>query len=364
MNNIGFAFPLSRLHWWLGLAILALGGLTYLLLQLEKHREVRLARFVDLRLAPRLLVGHDPNLRRPLFWLALLGFAFMSIVFAEPRWGRSWQEVHRQSHDILVLLDTSESMLAENPLPNRLGRAKLKIDSILELTPGDRFGLIAFSGAAELMCPLTLDLGYFRSVLNAVTTDSISLEGTDIAAALEVAIKTYKEHAEETGDYSNDARAIILISDGEEVSGDAVALAAEASELAHVYVIGVGDPRGTEITYMNPLDRRVGAAAGMGGHLSKLDEDTLQRIAVDGAGGYHRSTPGNTDVEKIYGLIELLASRTVSSDIRFQLVNRYQWPLALAIFCFAGEGLWIIMLPKFRARRARAAEARGDEEYA
>jgi Ca-activated chloride channel family protein len=362
VNTIGFAFPLSRLHWWLGLAVLVLGGLTYLLLRLERHRDDRLARFVTLRLAPRLLIGHDPTIRRPLFWLAIIGFGFMAFAFAQPRWGRSWQEVHRQSHDILVLLDTSESMLAENPLPNRLERAKLKINSILDRTPGDRFGLIAFSGAAELMCPLTLDLAYFRSVLNAVDTDSISLEGTDIAAALETAIETYEEQAEETGDYSSDSRAIILISDGEEVSGDAVALASEASKFAHVYVIGVGDPRGTEVAYSNRLGPRAAASTGLGTHFSKLDEGTLQRIAVNGAGGYHRSTPGNTDVEKIYGLIERLASRTVSSDIRFQLVNRYQWPLAVAILCFAGEGLWLIMLPRLRKRRVRAAEARGEEE--
>ena len=98
--------------------------------------------------------------------------------------------------------------------------------------------------------------------------------------------------------------------------------------------------------------------------MSKLDEETLSRIAIEGRGGYTRSTPGNSDVDQIYGLIEQLSSRGVDSDIRFQLVNRYQWPLAVAIICFLAEGIWLVVLPHLRARRAADAAKTGDPQHA
>ena len=261
----------------------------------------------------------------------------------------------RLSRDIMICLDTSESMLAKNPLPNRLERSKQKILALIDRAPGDRYGLVAFSGGAELQCPLTHDQGYFRAVLNAVDTDTISYEGTDIAAALHEATEVFKEDAEQTGDYNKDARAILLISDGEQVAGDAVEAAEEAARYARVYVIGVGDPNGAEIRIPD-LVRRTTRGGGEATHLSKLDEDTLIKVAQFGQGGYIRTTPDNRDIEEIHGHIEKLAARSADSDIRFHLVNRYQWPLALAILCFAAEGLWVAVLPKFRywGRRFRS----------
>lgn len=367
--NIAFAFPLNQAHWWIGLGLAGLGLAAYALTVFERRRATRLSRFVDARLAPRLLIGHNARMRRPLFWMAFLGFVFLAAAFAQPHWGQAWQEVHTRSHDVLVLLDISESMLAENPLPNRLQRAKQKIESILEKTPGDRFGLIVFSGEAQLLCPLTSDHAYYRSVLNAVDTNTVSEEGTTISRALDTALETFSAAAEETGDYSMNSRAILLISDGEKaVDSEAEAEVAavldrtkELSKYARCFVIGVGDPRGTEITYKNAKGLKETVMDGGKPHLSKLDEETLSRVAIEGGGGYIRSTAGNDDVDKIYGLIQQLEARGVSSDIRFQLVNRFQWPLALAIACFAGEGLWLALLPKLRSFGRPAKPEDGEE---
>lgn len=359
--NIEFAFPWRELHWWLLASALLLAAIAFLLRRLERGRSQRLRRFVDVELAPRLLIGHDARLRRPLFWLVLLGFASMALTFAQPHWGEQWQEVTRRSHDILIVLDVSESMRATDMLPNRLERAKQKIVSILDRSKGDRFGLVAFSGTAELMCPLTLDMGYFRTVLNAVDTDSISMEGTDIGAALEEAVKTFRDFDEETDDYAVDSRAILLISDGEQVAGNAVAVAAEASKYARVFVIGVGDPNGIEVAF-SALDGRRGRRISTGEtHFSKLDEETLSRIAMEGKGGYITSTPDNADIEQIYELTQQLAARNISGNLRLQLVNRYQIPLAMAIVFFAAEGLWLVLLPWLRDRRERAGYGREEE---
>ncbi len=349
-----FAFPLRQLALWLGVAAAAIALIVVGLRALERRRQQRLERFVEAGLAPRLLLGYDPRMRRWLFWFSVAGFACMALTFAQPHWGQSWQEIRKQSHDIIICLDTSESMNAANPLPSRLDRAKQKILSILDRTPGDRFALVAFAGAAALECPLTHDQGYFKAVLNAIDTDTISMEGTNLAAAMKEAVKTFKEDSEKTGVINNNSRAIILISDGEQVSGDAVKEAGDASEFARVYVIGVGVPNGTEIAVPDWMRRYVKPPYT---HLSKLDEETLSKVAIEGKGGYVRSTPDNTDINQIYGYIQSLTAYTASSDIRQRLVNRYQWPLSAAVVCFAGEGLWIVLMPWVRRRRVRRGPA-------
>ncbi len=350
--NAGFAIPNDRLYLWVGLAVLAIAFLVFLLRRLERRRARRLDSFVESRLAPRLVAGADARQRRPLFWLTVLGTALLVLALMQPHWGESYDVTHTRSHDVLVLLDVSESMLAESPAPNRLERAKQKIAALTDKAFGDRFGLVAFSGAAELMCPLTLDHGYFRTVLNAVTTDSISLEGTDIAAAFEVAQATFEDQESDPSAGDRGSRAVLLISDGEAVSGNAGAAVEKLSKLAHVFVIGVGDPRGTNVTYTN---RFVRGDVGAENHLSRLDESALQELALAGGGGYIRSTASNRDMDEIFGLIGQLFARGVEGDIENRLVNRYQWPLAGAVACFTGEGLWLVLLPWLGRRRERRA---------
>ncbi|MCP4641052.1 MAG: VWA domain-containing protein [bacterium] len=355
--KVAFAFPWSQLHWWLGGIVLAVAAVVVLLRVLEALRHKRLHRFVEAALAPRLLLGYDARSRRPLFWLPVLGVLFLALTFAQPHWGQSWQEVRQFSRDIIVCLDTSESMRATNPLPNRLERAKQKVGSLLDLATGDRFGLVAFSGAAALQCPLTADHGYFKAVLNAVDTDTISREGTDIADAIREAVEAFRQEAQSTGLSSKGSRGILVISDGEEVSGDAIEAAEEAAEVARVFVIGVGDPRGAEVELPEWMGRY--GAGVEGKHLSKLDEDTLQKVAMAGNGAYVRARVDTWDIDQIFDRFEALSARSVGSDIRFRLVNRFQWPLALAILCFVGEGLWLVTMPW--VRRWRMAHAQEEE---
>lgn len=359
--HIEFIFPFSQLALWLGVALAGLAAVVIGLRALEKRRQRRLERFVDAALAPRLLLGYDSGVRRPLFWLTVLGTGFLALALAQPHWGQAWREIRQQSHDIVVCLDTSESMHAANPLPTRLDRAKQKILSILDRNPGDRFALVAFAGASALECPLTHDLGYFKSVLAAVDTDTISAEGTDIASAIREGVKVYKDESERTGVSDSATRAILLISDGEQVAGDAIKEAEKAAEFGRVYVIGVGDPNGTEITLPDWMGRYVNTQDAGKPHLSKLDEETLSKVAISGKGGYIRSTPDNSDIEQIYDYIKQLTAYTASSDVRLRLVNRYQWPLALAIVCFAGEGVWIAVMPRLRARRLRRGVTAANE---
>ena len=363
--EFAFIFPTSQFYLWAGVAVGSLAAVALTLRALERFRSRRLDTFIESQLAPRLLSGVDARLRRPLGWFTLFGFGFMALALAQPHYGTSLELLTRRSHDIIVCLDTSESMLAKSPLPDRLTRAKQKVGSIMDRAFGDRFGLVAFSGAAELMCPLTLDHGYYRTVLNAVGTDSISLEGTDIAAALEVAMATFQDQDAETAGASNESRAILVISDGEEVTGDAIEAARRASKYARIYVIGVGDPRGTPVTYRNRFAQGVQLSEKDYTHVSILDEATLQRIAVEGRGGYIRSQADNSDVDEVFELIQQLFAQDVAGDIRRRLVNRFQWPLAAGLACFFAEGVWLVLLPWVRRWRERGRGVVGEgAEYA
>ncbi len=353
--NIQFAFSAEQAPLWCAVALIVLAAGILGLRWSERKRRARLAVLIDASLASRLLEGYDERIRRPLSWLAALGLVALLLAFAQPRWGKSWVNVARESRDILVLLDTSESMNAQNPLPTRLERARQKIQSLLDICPGDRFGLIAFAGEAAMEVPLTLDLNYYRAVLDSITTDTLSVEGTDITAALREARRVFDEDAKKSGDAGRAARIIIMVTDGEQTSGDDVAEVANMKDYATFYVLGIGDPKGASVTYPKWMQRY--ASAGLPDdqktHLSMLDEEGLMKLPIDSGGIYVRIRPDDADVRLIRDELEKIQSRAVSDKMRYNLINRYRWPLGVALFCFMAEGLWVGLMPWIRAYRLR-----------
>lgn len=354
--NIQFVFPYGQLPVWLLLGVLALLALYYGLSRLEAHRSRRIDRFVEAKLAPRLLAGYDARVRKPLFWLVFFGLSALLVALAQPRWGQAMVPSTRASRDVLVVLDTSLSMNAQNPQPDRLSRAKSKIEALLDRMPGDRFGLIAFSGGAAIQCPMTLDHAYFRSILNVVNTDTITELGTNIEAALNEARALFQKEAEETGINEPGARAVLLISDGEQVRGEALRAAEALANYATINVMGIGDPEGAVVMFPQHLRRFTANQTMPMQHLSKLDEENLISIAERGGGVYVRSVAHNGDVDRIIDEIDYMRARAVSDDIRMSMVNRYRWPLAVALFCFAAEGFWLAAMPWLRQWRMKRGE--------
>ena len=351
--NIQFAFSPAQAPVWGAVAVVLLVAAILGLRWSDRRRRARLAALIDASLAPRLLEGYDERIRRPLAWLAVLGLVALMLTFAQPRWGRSWVNVARESRDIMILLDTSESMNAQNPLPTRLERARQKIQSLLDLCPGDRFGLIAFAGEAATEVPLTLDLNYYRAALNSITTDTLSIEGTDITAALREARRVFDEDAKKSGKEGSTSRVVIVVTDGEQTSGDDKAEAAKMKDYATVYVLGIGDPKGATITFPKWMQRYARLSEDQKTHVSRLDEDNLKKLATDSGGAYARITPDDSDVKFIREELEQVQSRAVSDKMRYNLINRYRWPLGAAIFCFMAEGFWVILMPWIRSYRLR-----------
>ncbi len=353
-----FAFTITQAPLWatLGVVILVMAFLA--LRFLERRHEGRLHRFVEASLAERLMPAYTLQVRRPLFWLAILGIFFLLLAVSQPHWGKKWTPVTRNSRDILVLLDVSCSMSAQNPPPTRLDRARQKIESLLEKCPADRFGLIVFSGEAASMCPLTLDQGYFRSLLDAVNTDTLSIEGSDLAAALLEAEDAFNADAQRFGGTENNTRIVLVISDGEQTASNAVETAERISALGAIYTLGIGDAQGAVVEFPEWMRQYVRIPDEKLTHVSKLDEDTLTKIALAGKGAYVRITPDNADINFLHSEFENFRGKLSSDTVRFRMVNRYRWPLAAACLCFAAEGAWLSVLPWLRRRRLRREELR------
>jgi Ca-activated chloride channel family protein len=340
-----------------GLAVLAAA-----LRRLDSRREGRLQAFVESHLAPRLVRGYDARLRRPLGWLTLLAAAALGLALLQPQWGVDWEKRDESVRDVLLLIDVSESMRAADLTPSRMERARQTAAELLEEAPGERFGIIAFAGAAVLQCPLTLDHGYVRTVLDAVDTNSISREGTNVAAALREARRIFEEDAAANALRDGerpDNRSVVLLSDGEADGREAAAEARELAPYARVYVVGVGSEEGAVVEPPPWIETEAQ------GHVSRLYEDELRSIARAADGFYTRSTANLRGAERIAAMVRRQEGAEREAEYVPRPVNRYQWPLALAVACFALEGLWLSALPwrsRLRGRRAAGAKGQAAEE--
>ena len=272
---------------------------------------------------------------------AMLGVlvAFL-LIFAliGPRWGFQWHEVKRQGIDIMVAIDTSNSMLAQDVKPSRLERSKLAIEELLDLLQGDRIGLIAFAGNSFLQCPLTLDYSAFAIALNAVEAGIIPRGGTSISSAIRTAITAFEGKAKKY-------KALILITDGEDHKGDPVKAAEEAAEQGiKIFCVGVGTREGELIPVVDEDGNRSFLKDREGQVVkSRLDETTLQKIALTTGGGYVRASGVEYGLDVIYNeKIATMEKRELESKLQKRYEERYQIPalIALGLLCleaFLGE---------------------------
>ncbi len=257
-------------------------------------------------------------------FLVMLGILTIIFALMRPRWGFHWEEIKRVGIDIIVAVDCSQSMMAEDVQPNRIERAKREIQDILNMLEGDRIGLVAFAGTSFVQCPLTLDYGAFRIFLDYLDTDLIPVQGTAITKAIQEAIGCFDRT-------QKGSKAIILITDGEDHEGDPLEAAKEAKNRGvKIFTIGIGKEGGAPI----PEKDKSGFKKDKQGAviLTKLDEKTLQRIALETGGSYVRSVTGDLDLEKIYKEgIKGMEQKELASTKKRIWEERFQWFLLFAI---------------------------------
>ena len=262
---------------------------------LGRNRKKLLQIFAEKELH-KTLFPTDSNLKRwSKFALILLALTCLVFAAANPQVGTKMQEVKQTGIDVFILLDVSNSMMAEDIKPNRLEKAKYQISNLINKLRGDRIGLIIFAGQAYVQIPLTTDYSAANLFLSAVDVNSVPSQGTAIASALNLATASF--------DTLSTQKVIIAITDGEDHEGDVEKAVENAlSRDIKIYTIGLGSQGGVPIPIYNNGSQLVGFKKDREGNtvLTKLDEEVLKRIAIDGNGKYFRGTNYEDHLDKIY----------------------------------------------------------------
>jgi Ca-activated chloride channel family protein len=264
--------------------------------------------------------------------LVLLGTSCLVLALVQPQFGTKLEMVSRRGVDVIVALDVSRSMLAQDLKPNRLERARFEVTSFIDRLEGDRVGLVAFAGQSLVLCPLTLDYGAAKLFLDAADTDAVPYQGTAIAEAIRAAGRAF-------GSQDRKYKALVLITDGEDHAGRVLEAARQAGdEGVRIFAVGVGTPDGELI----PIGQEGQGdfLKDQGGNVvkSRLDEGALREIARITDGGYVRSGGGRVGLEEVYAQVDAMEKRDLGSRRYTQFVDRYQWPLGLALALFLVEG--------------------------
>lgn len=307
----------------------------FLLFWLLKRRMTAAAQLVDPAVMTQLIPGwKKPNHGLKLS-LWLIGMAFVTITLARPQWGFQWQEVKRRGLDMIVVLDTSRSMLAEDIKPNRLQQAKWGIRDLVGQLKGDRIGLVAFAGSSFLQCPLTIDYAALLLTLDDVYAGIIPRGGTAIEQALRTAMDSFEK--ESTAD-----KVILLITDGEDHEGKPESLAQELKKLGiRVYSIGIGSSDGELIPVADESGRTAFLKDRSGNVIkSSLKDDVLRSLASETGGAYVRSAPGDSGLDRLFmeHLSHLKRDEQESKMVK-AYEDRFAWFLAIGLFFLACEAI-------------------------
>lgn len=264
---------------------------------------------------------HTKNLRSGLI---IVGVIFILIALARPQWGESLVEQKSRGLDIVIALDTSQSMLATDVRPNRIQRAKLAINDLLDKAEGDHIGLIAFAGKALLQCPLTLDYDALRQTLDHLEVGIVPQSGTNLAAAIKEAEASFLSVDTE--------KILILMTDGEDLEGAGLVQAQKAhTQGVTIYTVGVGSAEGDFVPDPDNLRRNLIDSEG-NAILTRLDPIALKALARASGGEYRALGQTNDGLESVYReLTTRFVSQERASNYYTVRVERFQWPLAIAI---------------------------------
>ncbi len=352
LNFLWLLVPVAALFWWA-----------------ERRRRALIGRIV----APKLraiLAGNTSPFRRIFRGACVVAaLALLVVALAEPRLGYDTLDVPHRGRDVVIAMDVSRSMMATDVAPTRLQRAKLLAEDLVSELGGDRIGLVAFAGSAFLQAPLTLDHGAVLSALDELDTDLIPKGGTNLAAAIRASGEAFTKA-------EGFSRAIIIISDGEELDADGLAAARDAAaDGVRIFTVGVGSAEGSEIPLApgefvrDPSGKVV---------QSKLDAARMKEIAEETGGFY---TPLDEQAARLLAAegIGKMAESEIDTESSRRPIERYQWPLGAALvllvlqalvgerrrvpFAATAVALWLAVAPPSQASGLSAYE-QGNYEQA
>ena len=316
-------FRLENPYYLYGLIIIPILILLFIMVLYWKKRS--LLRFSDKKFMGILVPAYSSGKLIVKFILLLIAFLFLVIGLTNPQIGSKLIKVERKGIDIMILLDVSNSMLAEDVQPNRLGKAKQSISKMIDKLGNDRIGIIVFAGKAYTQLPITSDHSAAKLFLSTINTNIVPTQGTSIGTAIEMAGGSFGE--------SDHSKAIIVITDGEDHEGDAIQAAQlVAKKDIKVYTIGMGLPGGSPIPeYRN--GRVVGYKKDKDGStvVTKLNEKTLQQIASAGNGEYVGRNNTSVLLGRIIDQISQLEKTEFDSKLFSDYEDRFQYFIAISI---------------------------------
>jgi Ca-activated chloride channel family protein len=321
---------------------------TVLLVLFLVWRKKALNRFGEFHLIHRLIPEFSTGRLVFKFVLLMIAFTFLVLALADPQTGSKMEKVQRKGIDIMIALDVSNSMLAEDIRPSRLERAKQSISKLIDRLDGDRIGIIVFAGKAYNQLPITTDYGAAKMFLSAINTNIVPVQGTAIADAVDMATNSFGQ--------STHNKAIIVISDGEDHQGDVL----EKTEVAAkkgivVYTVGMGIPEGGPIPVYNG-EIRTGYKKDRYGStiITHLDESLLQRIASVGKGMYVRANNSEEGWQKVFDDLNKIQKSELESRQFSDYEDRFQYFIGFSLlflifelFVFDKKNQWFSRFKPF-----------------
>lgn len=294
-----------------------------------KLRQKRIRRFGDENLVNQLM----PSYAKGKAWVRLslyaVAFFFFVLGLSRPQIGAKLKEHETKGAEIMIVLDVSNSMLAEDYSPNRLERAKLAIARLVDKLREDRIGLIVFAGNSFVQLPITTDYVSAKMFLNSISTESVPVQGTAIGEAINTAMRSFSVQSQKS-------RAIVVITDGENHEDDPVAAAKQAAELGvRVFTIGVGSPEGKPIPMNGELLKDKNGEI----VVTRLDENVLQEVARAGNGIYVRAGNSEFGLNPIIDDIKKMEDEKYTSIVFEEYDERFMYFFAIALFFLVLEML-------------------------
>jgi Ca-activated chloride channel homolog len=307
------------------------------------QRNKRLNKFADKELISTLSETSSRQKKNFKFTLYLLGLFFLILGIANLQTGSKLKEVKREGSDIMVCLDVSNSMLAQDLTPNRLERAKIAIEKMINQLQGDRLGIIVFAGQAYVQLPITTDYSAAKLFLESINTKIVPNQGTNIAAAINLALESF-------GKDEGKNKAIVIITDGENNEDDSVVKSAEEASNNNIVIhtIGVGSEKGVPIPhYVN--DAAAGYKKDKAGNtvVTKLDSKTLEDIAGAAGGVYVHAANSDMGLETIMDKIAELDKTQMESKQFTDYEDQFQWFLGAALFFLVVELMFTERVSEF-----------------
>jgi len=292
-----------------------------------KLKERAKRRFGNLDLIDKLSSSYSKSKQRFKVFILILALFFLLFSLARPQFGTKLTMLKRKGVDIVIALDTSLSMLAEDMKPNRLDKAKREVSGLIDRMKGDRVGLVAFAGASFVQCPLTLDHSAAKMFLDIIDINLIPKPGTAIGDAIRTSVKAFEQTERKF-------KILVLITDGEDHESNPIEAAKIASkEGIRIYAIGIGSVQGEPIPLKDAKGNVMGFKKAEDGEVvvSRLDEMTLQKIALETGGKYYHATAGEMELDKIYDEISRMEKKELEGKLLTQYEDRYQYFLIFSV---------------------------------